>query len=68
MFFGWFERALIYNKSLFGFLKEQYFSFFKLKVTSRKSLICKFVSMASFKQIETYFKTLSYTSQILQNI
>lgn len=70
IFYGWFERALIYNGSLFGFLKGEYFLFLKLKVTSRKTGISKFASMAICKQIitfETYCKTLSCTSQILQD-
>ena len=42
---GWFDLALMYRGSLFGLRYGQYFSVTRLKVTSRKSVSTRFVSM-----------------------
>ena len=47
---GWFDLALIYRGSLFGLRYRSYFSVTtRLKVTSRKSVSARFVSMVIFE-------------------
>ena len=45
---GWFDLALIYRGSLFGLRCGRYFSVTRLKVTSRKLVSARFVSMVIY--------------------
>ena len=45
---GWFALALIYRGSPFGLRYGRYFSATRLKVTSRKTVSARFVSMVIF--------------------
>ena len=42
---GWLDFECIYRGALFGFLKGKYFSVFRLKETSKKSVSMRFVSI-----------------------
>ena len=69
MFGGWFDLALMYRGSLFGLQYRQYFSATRLKVTSRKSVSTRFVSMVIFNpsflnKVMTLFLVLSSTGPL----